>query len=111
MDEQHVNGSDAKGEPVNDEAMPARTAPIFPWEIALRNSETFFQKIPNGGMLLKFAPLLPMPGGGSIVTPPGFVVQFSEEGWEHFQKEVALGESIEPIEIPTATILPPGARG
>jgi hypothetical protein len=80
------------------------TAPTLPWEILLPNSATFFQRLPNGGMLLKFTPAVFGPQGGQIV-PPGIVISFSADGWERFKEEVAR-DGVKPPEIPIARTLP-----
>lgn len=100
------------GEDGDDESEEFRqTAPIFPWELMLRQSQTFFQRLPSGAMQVKFCPAFKGPNGRAVPMPPGIVVEFGIDAWERFKKAVAAdGEA--PPEIQTATILPPGvARG
>jgi hypothetical protein len=97
---------------VSDEEI-RQTAPVLAWEIALRHAGWWFQRLPNGGMALKLAPLQPVPlpnGAGvqSVPAMPGVEVLFDAAGWRLFQDEVAAGEK-KPL-VPTATIVPPGVR-
>lgn len=75
-------------EQVEEIEVPPLTAPVFPWELLLRNSATFFQRTIGGGMQLKFCPVVIGPDGGHPL-PPGVVIEFGAEGWERFKAEVA----------------------
>ncbi len=72
--------------PVEEEVIE-QTAPVLPWEIVIHSCQTFLQKLPNGGMSLKFCPSA---GPGAIMVP-AFDVEFDKGGWERFQRDVADG--------------------
>jgi hypothetical protein len=80
------------------------TAPVFPWEIVLNSSQTFFQRLPGGGMQIKFAPAVRTPNG-AMPMPPGIVVEFGNVGWERFKEEVAADGEKRPT-IGTAITVP-----
>lgn len=79
----------ADGLPDDDEQIK-RTAPDLPWEMTLKQSKAFFQRVPGKGMILKFVPAV-----GQQIMPPAVTVQFDQEGWERFKKLVqADGEMV-----------------
>jgi hypothetical protein len=88
----------------NGDGTIEQTAPILPWEIAIRQAGWFFQRQPGGGMALKFIPVTPDGQGGMALMPPAVEVAFSAEGWKVFQEEVAAGEK--KPQIQTAVALP-----
>jgi hypothetical protein len=93
----------AKGAP---EEQIEVTAPTFPWELVLNDSMTFFQRLPGGGMQIKFSPAVRTPNG-VMPLPPGFVVEFGNVGWARFKEEVAADGEKKPT-IETASSIPGG---
>lgn len=85
-----------------------QTAPDLPWELTLKNSATYFQKLPGGRMVLKFVPIALTPQG-AMMTPPGIEIVFGADGWERFKEEVAADGEKPPEKpvIQTARALPP----
>lgn len=90
-------GDDDPGDPAH-----RQTAPVFPWEISLKNASYWFQQEPGGGMTLKFAPAQSVPGRGEMAMPPGFEIAFAQAGWEHFKARVAA-DGVEPAASQIAT--------
>lgn len=68
--------------------IPAVTAPVFPYEMVLNDSHTFYQRTIGGGMDVKLVPVVQTPNGRAPALP-ATVVRFSPEGWERFKREVA----------------------
>lgn len=79
--------------------------PIFPWELILRNSATFFEPTPDGGMVVGLAPAALGPAGQIQMMPPMIRIVFGEAGWTAFQAKVAADGGRSPITI--ARMLPP----
>lgn len=95
------------GSRVVDEEQMQVTAPVLPWELALRSAGWFFQKYPDGRIALKFIPTTQSPQGPALM-PPAVEVIFDEDGWRRFQEDVAASENIPRPHI--ATVMPPGIR-
>lgn len=86
--------------------IPAVTSPIMPVEHTLTNSHTFYQRTIDGGMLVKFLPIVMTPSGG-VPAPEAYVVTFNADGWERFKREVAA-DGVKPPAIETARHFPGG---
>lgn len=85
-----------------------QTAPIFPAEVVLSMHGNWLQRLPGGGMQVKFAALVMTPAGPRPQLP-AYVVEFNADGWERFKRVVAADGDVPSVEL--ATHLPPGVRG
>lgn len=94
-----------EAEPVEFE-IPATTAPTLPTEHTLNNSATFYQRRVDGGMIVKFVPIVMTPNG-AVPAPDAYCVSFSVDGWERFKREVAA-DGVKPPSIETVRHFPGG---
>jgi hypothetical protein len=60
-----------------------------PVETVMHNSVTDFTRLPDGGMLLTFTPLIQVGPGNWAPMPPAVTTEFSVEAWEIFKERVA----------------------
>jgi hypothetical protein len=81
----------------------AQTAPVLPWEICLRNATIFYQRTPDGGMLVKFVPVL-QTEEGMIPMAPAVEIAFSPDGWERFKGDIERDGERSAVVVP-----PPGS--
>ena len=93
-----------EGDPVWGEIF--ETAPTLPWEVVFNRSVSHFQRLPDGGMLLKFSGFAQTPMGLMPVAPAVAIV-FGDKGWKAFKEEVAADGERKPV-IETALVMPPG---
>lgn len=95
----------------DDDGSPVMTIPVFPYEIVLNNASYWLQSLPDGSMILKFAPSQVIPGRGSAPFPPGIAIVFHPDGWAHFKERAAAdGAEVAPsVEVARSPIVtPPG---
>lgn len=76
--------------------VPAVTAPTFPIERVIWNSETFYQRDIAGNMIVKLVPLIATTGG-NVPHAEALCFMFSPEGWERFKREVAADGAKAPL--------------
>lgn len=79
--------ADEDGDQVEIE-IPAVTAPTFPIERMIWNSETFYQRDIAGNMIVKLVPLINTQRG-NVPHAEALCIVYSPAGWERFQREVA----------------------
>lgn len=75
--------------------VPRQTAPMFPSELTFNSSKFFFQRLPGGGMTLKFAP-----AAGQQVLPLPVAINFDANGWERFKRAVEVDGEMPNIVLP-----------
>jgi hypothetical protein len=85
------NGAPPEAEqpdPPEGEQSRSDIPPHSSWAVALANSETRFQRLPGGGMVLTFNPLEPDAHGNPRLVSPQVQVMFGPDGWQRFKDEV-----------------------
>lgn len=100
-----MSDADANGDSIEVE-VPAITSPTFPAEVTLNNSHAFFQRTIDGGMIVKFVPLVPT-AHGNMPAHEATCVVFSGEGWERFKRTVQA-DGVAPPQVETALHIPGG---
>lgn len=96
---------DSNNGEVHAEEPIRQTAPVLPWEISLHSFGTFAQRVPSGGMILKFAPTQQTPQGNAMLTP-GIALLFEDaRTWESFKEFVASdGKEVKPTILTARTV-------
>lgn len=84
---------------MSDDETVRQTAPVFPSELVFNSSSFFFQKLPNGGMTLKFSPSAPGPQGNQLMPLP-VAINFDARGWERFKRSVEMDGEVPNIVVP-----------
>lgn len=76
-----------------------QTAPVLPWEIRLRNATVFYQQLPDGGMQVKFVPVLAT-AERLVPMAPAVEISFSPDGWDRFKADIERDGAPSPIVKP-----------